>query len=541
MSEQFEKASETNANNLSTSDYCSTIIKPSQNSDILFSKEKVEDRNIYQHDAADYLQLPDFCRQLPKQMKNAAISIKKLTNIPYEISVPYLLGVINCAVQSRYNVNTYLYTPRPTTLYMLLMLPTGMRKTTLESMCMKTVHEYQEKMEQLLQPLHNQYETDSEIYKKQRAYYIDQTAKGNTVPAPHEPKRPETADYIQNQFTILGIRDLLKWQPYANIITSEAGEIFNGWTFHDSNGKRGMEWIIALSKFWSEETITSLIQGAKIKTKGRRINLIALAQPNILEDVINNRAFANQGFLHRILMVQSSLQLSPPAEESQDYLDWRNAMMQKMEPFHLRMRQLFAMPHKLDPAYPDDYRLLVQLLNSSPEAKTYMIKLSNDASTWALSGARLEDYAGFAERIHEHTYRIAANLAVFRGNEQIELEDVECARSLMDMFIHARLNMEFDLENKDIALTKGATALLKYFQDRSTEEFTKRELRANCSIVRPTKVTATQFEELLAELVANYQIVCKREPNKNGRLFDRFKLATEADIAILEGRTVEVL
>jgi len=110
-------------------------------------------------------ELPHFCKHLPDEFKNAVISLKELHNTPYEFSLIVLLGMANNCIQHLYDVNSYKYGIRPTSLFIMLILGTGGSKSTIEGELKGPLVNFQKRMWEAFSNEDARYASEMKIYK----------------------------------------------------------------------------------------------------------------------------------------------------------------------------------------------------------------------------------------------------------------------------------------------------------------------------------------------------------------------------------------
>ena len=163
------------------------------------------------------------------------IALKELHNTPYEFSLSVLLSMANSATQHLYDVNSYKYGIRPTSLFIMIILGTGGSKSTIEAEVKGPFKEFEKRMFDALKNEDARFISETKIYKNKITQYEKDLEAGLNCSFPKKPVPAETTNYINTKFTVNGIIEILKSQPHASIITAEAGEFFSSHAFRVEN------------------------------------------------------------------------------------------------------------------------------------------------------------------------------------------------------------------------------------------------------------------------------------------------------------------
>lgn len=518
------------------------IIKLRQEIDITHTSVSVEAKNseitdrekiaIFSNSTTDYTdrfnELPAFCVQLPTEFKNAMIALKELHNTPYEFSLSVLLSMANSATQHLYDVNSYKYGIRPTSLFIMIILGTGGSKSTIEAEVKGPFKEFEKRMFDALKNEDARFISETKIYKNKITQYEKDLEAGLNCSFPKKPVPAETTNYINTKFTVNGIIEILKSQPHASIITAEAGEFFSSHAFQggkqDSN--RATEMTSSLTKLWDGDTLSTNTKEQRLTISNRRVNMGLMVQEGVIRPILNNKTFQEQGFTHRILISQIDMFDKPDMsfdceiEQKEEYA--RNGLKKYLNKLdrilYKRPKILPERPFELDPI----------VVNSTIEAKQFMGNFYNSCKTIGKYGSKLQRYEGFANRIHEHTIRIAATLAAFNDNDIVEItiQEAKAAVDIMNMFIDHRAGLEMGITDTRPDLSQGASVLEDWYRKHSDQKMTKREL----SIYGPSgfqSISDSQRITILEELVSSEILVSVESVAGNGRKIYKYELNME--------------
>jgi hypothetical protein len=483
-----------------------------------------EDNNNYQHDDSKFNDLPHFCRNLPFSMKIALQSLKTLHNTPYEFGVSALLGYANSSCQHLYDVDSNLYGVRPISLFITILLGTGGSKSTIHSELKGPIVDYEKHMFDALSNEDMRYTTEDKKYKKDIKKWEDDRDNGVHTPFPDKPKPVETARYIQEKFTVNGLIDTLESQGHVSIISAEAGVFFSSHAFQNmkQDNNRSTEMTTNLTKLWDGDTISRSTRDDYVRLENRRGNILFMVQAHVIKDILNNRMFQEQGFTHRILICQID-DFEKPDMYSTDDIEKINIAKQARQNLQLYLNRLSEILHtRANYVENRDFELQPIVIKLDDDSHNLLAKFYNDNKN--IGQTKLEKYEGFANRLHEHTLRIAATIAVYNGHNTVKLTDSQCAIDLINMFIDHRCNLELGVNNKDIDLTSGSELLLSWFKKKCGQEFTKREIRQKGpNSIQSKNMPDKQFCELLEELIKNETVIATEHTNNNGLRYNTYK------------------
>jgi hypothetical protein len=461
---------------------------------------------------------------LPDEFKKAMVGLKVLHNTPYDFSLSVLLGMANSCMQHLYDVDSNKYGVRPTTLFILILLGTGGSKSTIFSELKGPMVEYTDFMMDKLKNEDARHMTEHKIYKKKLEQYQKDLDSGLTPTPPNKPKPAETANYINNKFTVNGLIDILVSQPHASILSAEAGVFFSSHAFQSmkQDGARATEMTATLTTGWDGDPLTRAIKGERIVLYNRRFNLLGLLQAYIAQPIFSNKMFQEQGFIHRILISQIEAFDKPKMSLDPTDLAKEAAARKLIEPYLERLKRLIFQ----DPTLKQNknFELDPIVIPSTNDALKHLIEYYNNTMDLGKTGKKLELYEGFSNRIHEHLIRIAATLAAFNNKAKVEITETDalCSIQIMNMFINHRAGMEMSIIDTNPDLSQGAKILEVWFKKREHKMFSLRELqRAGPQSFRD--ISTEQRKRLLVELLDGEKIIANEEIAQNGKTVQKYR------------------
>lgn len=413
--------------------------------------------------------------RLPKEMLEAMAVLQELHAAPDSMALQVILGTVNLAAQAHYNVDSGIYHHRPISLFLMGLAPTGALKSTLTREARAGIDRFVDQLRSRLENDVIRYKLEEKKFKAAEAQYLkDMDAGGNFLPPalPTPPKPVQGYDCMISKATLNGIIEVLKCQSWTGLFSSEAGEFFSGHAFKGREANNGLEMITFLTKLWDGDTVDKITGLENTKLWNRRLMMLFLLQTETVQEVLNNKLFSDQGFIHRILITQTDQYAKPAWDvDKENFLEDLDVIRQYMEPFHQKVFDLCNRPIRIRE-------------NSHFELNPITIKMSPTAfrilGHWRNANRNrgsedLKNYAGFAERLHEHALRIAATLAAFENWDTIQDNHARAAIDLMDYYCEQRLQMEVGVVNTDPIATEGVRRLYDWIRQNNWSG-TKREL-----------------------------------------------------------------
>lgn len=505
-----------------------SIAIPAINTQITETKKvpEVSDKSVNNNNR--YSELPDFCKQLPSLMKDAMITLKDLHNTPYELSLVTLLGAINSATQSRYNVDSLIYKVRPTSMYLMVILDTAGGKSTLWGEVKGPFEEYQDRMMEAFRNEDARYASEMKKYNSKVAKYEKDYEAGLNPIFPDRPMPAETANYVQSSFTAGGVTDTLVSQPMVSIISDEAGEFFSSHAFQGGkqDGNRATEMTSLLTKFWDASQVQRNTRETRITVKNRRVNMFFMVQARVIRDILNNKLFAEQGFTHRILIARIQDYEKPDMKVDTKSRLETEKIRKQLDKFNNRLREILDIRLPLIPE--KNFELQPIIIKMNDDAAEILAAFYNNTKNYGKSDNILEEYAGFAGRLHEHSIRLAATLAAFEHRTIITKEDAQSAKLIMDYFIKERSELDLGIEDINPNLTRGANMFRNWWKTHMDFDGTLNDLRKNGPGFQRS-ISAEQREELIMELLKNEDIIAYETVTKNNKTVKKFKFNKRAE------------
>jgi hypothetical protein len=455
---------------------------------------------------------PRFDR-LPEEMKDAIVALKELHATPDAMALQVVLGTANLAAMKMYNVDSRIYGIRPINEFFVCMAPTGAMKSTNYRETLEGVELYEKYKQDELSNEITRYALDKKVFAKEEANYLKAMQDDPANAKVPNPLRPiETAKYTVSKATVNGIVDRLKSQSYVGLFSSEAGEFFNGHSFQGGkDNNKAVEMSASLTSMWDGHAIEKLTGMEEVSLKNRRVSMLFLLQAETIQTILNTPIFSEQGFIHRILLTQCDYYDKPDWEFTIEAEMRRLEAKNKLAAFHTNISKMM---HSIVKILPNkNFELDLPIMRQTEQAHILLGTWRNSGKNRAL--ADLKNYAGFAERLHEHAIRLAATIAAFQGSNTLLEEHALCAIDLMEYYIEQRRRLEIGVSDWNPNRSAGANKLKEWLQEK-TWTGTKRELVQ----FGPTwyrKLNVEQRDEILADLLRDEIIKIEDAVASNNR------------------------
>jgi hypothetical protein len=394
--------------------------------------------------------------KLPEMIIDVLAAMKVIGNVPEELSIQSILGVINFAIHARYNIDPEFFGGNhiPSSLFLLGLAKTGGIKSTTYKMLGKGIDRFEEDERVRYKALMDDYTLRLAIYeranKKKMASLKEEDLDDDFAMADFHrnntpPTKPATINYRLNKATVNGVLEVLENQAYVGLFSSEAGDFFNSYAFQDGrNSSKALEMLTTLTNAWDGHYLEKATGEKQMKAYNRRFNMLFLLQAKMAEDFLGNNLYSDQGFIHRILITQCDYWDIPDLDI--DRLPAIEEAKAELEPFHDRIYHLLKQP-------------LTYKENSNLELDPHIMKIENKFAIRLLTdfsnkikndkSGKYNDWAGFTARTFEHSLRLAATLAAFEMKVMIDKKSAEAAIELMEFYLEQRLGLEVGVKSRN--------------------------------------------------------------------------------------------
>lgn len=353
----------------------------------------------------------------------------------------------------------------PASLFCMSICGTGDRKSAVDKIALWPHRGWQD--DQFIQ-----YECDLEIYKKEKKAYAaavkNAERKGNREaisaairavgPEPIAPLQPA---FILGNMTAEGLhRQLCEGIPSCGVFTDEGGSLIGGYAMAKENMLKTLS---DFSKLWDVSSEIRVRAGAGMtSTKGKRVSMHIMMQPDVAAMLFHQRIAHNQGFLPRVLVVwpeslrgtrgyqKGDIKSNPHIQRYND----RILQILNAAPEYENERQDTLVPYDLVPT-PEAYELWVAFYEAVEHQNA--------------PGASLDCIAGWASKAAEHAGRIATVLALYDGINQVTVSTTHMKAGIALAEFYMNEMYRVHAQGQHDALVLDADLLLKWMQDKAQE------------------------------------------------------------------------
>lgn len=393
---------------------------------------------------------------LPLVVHNEIVSVAAKIQAPVESVTTSVLSVLATVLQSVIEVETPVGEISPVSLYTLVILDSGNRKTAVENMLYRKVREFDEERDRRYAELLVKCKLERSAYflklKVVRKKLVKAISEGwsnvCTIEEEYmtllakEPVAERCGHIVYSDFTIAALmKSLAERWPHASILSSEASKILQNLsqqvtqlnTLHD--GPRSM-------------SINRKVEGDILLSDPRlSMSLMVQSEPFNKFRALSATDAGGTGFFNRLLVceppsLQGTRMLSPYTVG----VDREN----EFSPFQQRVAELLIQGESVVKS--GGRRALMRF---SPEATVLWVEYHNATESWIGVGGSLEEIKGYVSKVMNNMSRIAALLTYFaEGSTIIRRETLMSAAMLCNYY-----NEEF----KHIFGAQGQTDVSKEY------------------------------------------------------------------------------
>lgn len=414
-------------------------------------------------------------KHLPPLLQQTLQTMQQINNVPAELAIQAMLGVVNFAVQARFNVDSVKFGIRPISCYFVGLAGTAKAKTTIYNLLKTGIDRFEDTERQRYRQELEDYQIDYDLYRDsydriRRSRETPQEKK-RQIQALVKPRAPRGSLYRINKATVNGILTTLEQQPQCGLHSSEAGEFFSSHAFQDRTKAKSVEMTASLTSLWDGNQVDNITGMNKLQIANRRFNILFLLQTEVITEFLSDRIYAEQGFTHRLLISQSPDWQMPEFTLKNSQRD--RQLLAQLEPFHRRIESLMQRPLRF--VEDNDLELRPEVITMDTAAEALIESWVRDLDQ---RQEKYQAWSGFVNRAYEHCLRLAATLAVFEqdtaavkytagdrlanlrlaltnqtpSSVTIDLAAAQAAVELMEFYLEQRLGLELGVrgDNHDV-------------------------------------------------------------------------------------------
>lgn len=304
----------------------------------------------------------------------------------------------------------------PTSLFLLINAESGDRKSTMERLFFKPIHDY----EKAQMNLRDQFASNTEVadfIAKEKIKAVERKIRTAIRKKDNDALMKAQREYASliddesrvehgtSEFMIEAISPMALIEKLAGgfnmgILQSSEGGVVLDDKFHTL--------LPYLNKAWDGDTFkVSRARGRDFRVEDARLSMLLMAQSGILQRFVKSRKnlAKTSGFLARCLTIQ------PPSIQGQRFMNTGQSSVPVsniwMDKFHTRTKNLLC-----ESSRPKGPR---KILHFDPIAKNLLVNFYNEVEQALQPNGQLDSIRDFASKICNNVARIAAILHVFCG------------------------------------------------------------------------------------------------------------------------------
>jgi hypothetical protein len=363
-----------------------------------------------------------------ERMRKAAQALQEYSQAPLSMCCQSVLAVSSLLAQAHIQVIDLSGKAKPCSLFFMTIADSGERKSTVDGYVLKPLKDHIKNAQPAYQENYETYSREKKLYdacfkaieRKPKLTYQhrrQEVDKLGSMPLP--PLKP---DVLVQSPTIQGLfRLFVENAGYAGLFSAEGGTFLGGYSMQKDHST---ETISLLSYLWDGEAITRTLAGEGVsKLYGKRLACHLLMQPIIAYPFLRNPINKQQGILGRFLVIQ------PPGLSG--YRDNTKKPSPQAE-LHLvgyeaYVSGLLKLPFKTEGKQGNELMPRVVCLSRDAEARLRVF--AQEIEVELKPEGLLRHISGFANKLPEHTVRIAGCMAWFDNPDvqQIDLAIIEDA------------------------------------------------------------------------------------------------------------------
>ena len=406
---------------------------------------------VLQADTHNQLRL----KLLPPLLQHTILALKEINNVPEEMAIQAVLGTINFATQSLYNVDPVFFGGNmiPTSEYFVALAPTAGMKSTVYKMLDAGIRRFEEDEKVRYNNELPNYNLAHVVWRKeyeklQRSMTAEDLADRVRFDAlvaslGAEPEPPRGTTYRLATGTRNGVIDALTRVPFCGMSSSEAGEFFNGHSFRDGkSNSAGLEMISTLTNLWDGHGIEMNTGMESAKINNRRFTMLFLLQKAMAKDWLGNSVYSEQGFVHRLLITHCDYWLVPDLDVAR--IPEIQASQRRLQPFHDRIYELMSQKRRTREDWPLELDLPIMRMHT--DAVALLARFANEIKH--RQSTEFAPFVGFCGRLYEHAVRLAATLAIFDGADSVQLCHAQAAVELAYFYLEQRMSLDLGASSR---------------------------------------------------------------------------------------------
>ena len=361
---------------------------------------------------------------LPPILKEAVLALHDKIQAPIALCAQSVLAAVNLAVQGHINIMMPFGETKPISCYFLTIAESGERKTSCDNAALKEVKDYEEELRKQYNIDLQAWENDCTAWQKMHDLILKEQKNVNSTSKSiiaeklnklgAKPSSPLVPITVCPEPTIEGLCKLMiVSRPSLGIFSSEGGQFVGGYGMSADNKIRTAA---ALSEMWDGEAIKRVRGGdGTIILAGKRLSMHLMVQPNIGTNFLSDISLKDQGLFSRLLISYPSTTIGTRFQH-----EIKSESVEALDRFNKRMGEILRLPLPIKDGCTNE--LKPRIIHMADEALNTYKDFSDHIEKELAPSKSFESIKGFANKLPEHAYRIAAELAAF---DNISVEEVE--------------------------------------------------------------------------------------------------------------------
>lgn len=410
---------------------------------------------------------------LPLMLKNTVIALHDKIQAPIALCAQSVLAVVNLTVQGHVNIMMPFGETKPISCFFLTIAESGERKTSCDNAILKTLKDYEEE----LRKQHNidlqAWENDCTAWQKMHDLILKEqknvnstsksTIAGKLNNLGAKPLSPLVPIIVCPEPTFEGLCKLMIIsRPSLGIFSSEGGQFVGGYGMSADNKIRTAA---ALSEMWDGEEIKRVRGGdGTIILAGKRLSMHLMVQPNIGTNFLSDISLKDQGLFSRLLISYPSTTIGTRFQH-----EIKPKSIKALDHFNKKIENILRLPLPMQEGCINE--LNPKIIDMTDEALTVYKDFSDHIEKELAPNMSLESIKGFANKLPEHAYRIAATFAAIDniGVEKLEYQYIKMGIEIVSYYVEEALRLfNNGFIDPDITL---AEKLLNWLHNKWGEDY----------------------------------------------------------------------
>lgn len=402
--------------------------------------------------------------RLPGIVGQAVQEVADYTQAPVALVAASALSAVSAVVQTYFSVSRNSRLHGPASLFLLTVAESGERKSSVDSLFMQPIRDWEAKQLQEKKRLDDEYQKEWQAWE-------------NTKPDERgdPPERPgPTPRMVREDDTSEALLMHLSEYPIAAVICSEAGIIFGSHAMKPEQVQRHMA---QANKLWDGGPIVEgRVKRGETNIPSVRVTMGLMVQPHLMQKLLNQ----NDGMARGIGFLARFLFCHPPTTQGTRFYR-EPPPMPGLDNFHQRVKLLLRSVAAKD----DLGRLITDYISFDENAQSVWINFYNEVEQYLGGDSIYSGIRDVASKAAENAARIACCLHVFTmpNHKLIDRKTMADACALMRWYLNEAVR--FGREAEATEEMRNAELLEEWLVKKFKEAaFAEQEFSMTVNMVR---------------------------------------------------------